>query len=324
MSIASRLDKVTLPKGGHGSGKYVMRHATTKQTVAAHPDAAEGWSAKSETTFAPNFFVIGAMKAGTTTLCQYLKQFSEIGSSRVKETDYFILEKNHALGEAWYQRQFDHSRPLLGEASPNYTKYDVFPGVPERIAKVAPNALFLFSARDPVDRFVSHYRHSWAHGHMRMQPEDLLNSDSGRHMIECSRYGAQIDRYLMHFNREQFLFIDFDELCETPQAVADQAAEFLGVGPRPIQPELPLNTADQTAQVPGVVKRAARSTLARRLDRFIPKVAQSVVRGAFSIRKPDPAPELDQALLEDVADLLFDDAKRFREISGRTFGQWCV
>lgn len=280
--------------------------------------------AQYENTFAPDFFVIGAMKAGTTTLCNYLKQFDEIGTSRIKETDYFILEKNHGLGEAWYRRQFDFNRPLLGEASPNYTKYDIFPGVPERIARAAPGAKFIFIARDPVERFVSHYRHSWTHGHMRTRPASLLASSSGQHMIECSRYGSQIERYLAHFDRCQFLFIDFNELCDAPQRVGDQVADFLGIGRRSMLPELAANTIDQTARVPGALKRAARSMLARRLDHFIPKFTGKFVRHAFSIRKPDAAPDLDQILLDEVADLLRADARHFREISGMEFRQWLV
>lgn len=274
--------------------------------------------------FAPNFFIIGAMKAGTTTLCRYLAQFDEISVSRTKETDYFILEKNHALGDAWYRRQFDLSRLLVGEASPNYAKYDIFPGVPQRIAGVAPDAKFLFIVRDPVARLASHYHHSWAHGHMRVAPGELLASKNGLHMVECSRYAAQIDQYLAVFDRSKFLFLDFDELCEAPQHVADQIANFLEIDRKTMLPEPAANTAGQIAHVPGVLKRAARSKILRRLDRFIPKATNELVRAAYSHRKPDAAPILGTSLLDEVAELLRVDARRFREIAGKEFKQWRV
>ena len=44
----------------------------------------------------PNFFVIGAGKAGTTSLYHYLKQHPEIFMSRLKEPKFFALE-GHAL-----------------------------------------------------------------------------------------------------------------------------------------------------------------------------------------------------------------------------------
>lgn len=280
--------------------------------------------AQRDAAFAPDFFIIGAMKAGTTTLCRYLAQFDEISVSRTKETDYFILEKNHALGDAWYRRQFDLSRPLVGEASPNYAKYDIFPGVPQRIAGVAPDAKFLFIVRDPVARLVSHYHHSWAHGHMRVGPAELLASKNGRHMVECSRYAAQIDQYLTVFDKTKFLFLDFDELCEAPQKVGDQIAGFLEIDRKVLQPELPANTAGQISHVPGVLKRAARSKILRRLDRFIPKATNELVRAAYSHRKPDATPALGPTLLDEVADLLRDDAQRFREIADKEFRQWRV
>lgn len=301
------------------NGDVVMSQSTPNNT-----NAARNRTTQSARTFSPDFFVIGAMKAGTTTLSRCLAQFDEIGISRTKETDYFTLEKNYSLGEAWYQGQFDLGRQLIGEASPNYTKYDIFRGVPERIAGVAPDARFLFIARDPVARFESHYHHSWTHGHMQVKPTDLLASDQGRHMVECSRYAAQIDQYLAHFGKHQFLFLDFDELCETPQRLVDQVADFLGIARRIIQPEPPANTADQIAQVPGVLKRAARSKLVRRIDRFIPKSAGSLVRAAYSFRKPYSLPVLGPALLEEVGELLRADARRFREIAGLEFGQWRV
>lgn len=292
--------------------------------AASSPVAAKTPALRRNADFAPDFMVIGAMKAGTTTLRNYLAQFAEIGVSRTKETDYFIAEKNFALGRGWYERQFDLSRPLLGEASPNYTKYDIFPGVPERIASIAPKAKLIFIARDPVARFASHYRHSWSHGHMRVRPAALLASANGRHMIECSRYGAQIERYLARFDRQQMLFLDFDDLCEAPQRLCDEVADFLGAARRTVCRELPANTAEQISHVPMVLKRAARTTLVRRIDRFIPKATRTWVRKAWSFRKPETIPDLGAELLDEVADLLRDDARQFRELSGKEFSQWRV
>ncbi|MDH5529575.1 MAG: sulfotransferase [Paracoccaceae bacterium] len=323
-SVRPTLGNTPMTTSKTGQVIVASRHSSIAACSSPSPSNRQVFPARRTDVFAPDFFVIGAMKAGTTTICSYLAQFDQIGMSRIKETDYFIAEKNHVLGEAWYQRQFDLGRPLLGEASPNYTKYDIFPGVPERIANVAPDAMFLFIARDPVARFASHYRHSWTFGHMRVEPAGLLTSDNGRHMIECSRYGAQIDQYLAHFDSRQFLFLDFDELCAAPQIVADQVADFLRIDRRTMQPELPANTADEVARIPSALKRIARSSLVRRCDHFIPKSTRNLVRKAYSLRKPDLAPELNRELLDKVTDLLRTDARRFREISGREFSQWCV
>ncbi len=274
--------------------------------------------------FAPDFFVIGAMKAGTTTLNRYLDQRSDIGMARIKETDYFLQDAHTGLGPDWYRSQFDLTRVCLGEASPNYTKHDIFPNVPERIFAAAPKAKFIFSARDPIDRFASHYRHSWLHGHMRVPPEELMASDNGRHMISCSSYAAQLDKYLALFDREQFLIIDFDLLCSKPQSVLDEIAGFLGLAVEDAAEVLAANTADQVARIPPFIKRAARSKLARRVDRFIPDGTRQALGRALARRDPIPVPTLGDDVLEEAKTQLRADAARFRKLANREFSQWCV
>ncbi|WP_338550890.1 sulfotransferase [Roseovarius phycicola] len=274
--------------------------------------------------FAPDFFIIGAMKSGTTTLHQYLDQRDDVGMARIKETDYFLQDTHKALGVDWYKSQFDLTRACLGEASPNYTKYDIFPGVPDRIYAAAPEAKLIFIARDPVTRFASHYRHSWLHGHMRVAPEDLLASDNGRHMVECSRYAAQLEKYLEVFDRSQLLIVDFDQLCEIPQTVLDEIARFLELDPERVSELAAANTADHVARIPPFIKRAARSKLARRVDRFFPNGTRQALGRALSRRDPIDVPGLGEEILKAAAEMMRDDARRFRTLAGQDFSQWSV
>ncbi|MEM9395655.1 MAG: sulfotransferase [Pseudomonadota bacterium] len=275
-------------------------------------------------TFAPHFFVIGAMKAGTTTLNRYLDQRSDTGMPRIKETDFFLRDRRAGLGMEWYKSQFDLSRQCLGEVSPNYTKYDIFPGVPQRIHAVAPDAKLIFIARDPVARFASHYRHSWLHGHMRKAPENLLSSENGRHMIECSRYANQLEKYLAYFDRSQLLIVDFDILCRSPQVVVDEITGFLGLPREQVKEIGAANTADQVARIPPFVKRLARSRLGRHIDRFIPNDTKQALGRAVSRRHPIYAPVLGTSVLQAARDLLREDTARFRKLAGPSFEQWSI
>ena len=65
-----------------------------------------------------DFVIVGAMRAGTTTLHALLAEHPQITMSRDKETDFFIAEKNYSRGLCWYEAQFDPTRPIRGEASP--------------------------------------------------------------------------------------------------------------------------------------------------------------------------------------------------------------
>lgn len=274
--------------------------------------------------FAPDFIVIGAMKAGTTTLNRYLNQHSDISMARIKETDFFLNDAAESLDRTWYKAQFDLTRDCLGETSPNYTKYDIFPGVPERIHAVAPDVKLIFVARDPVSRFASHYRHSWLQGHMSVAPQDLLGSPNGSHMIECSRYATQLEKYLRYFDRAQILIIDFDTLCTDPQLILNEIAEFLGLCSVRITEITAANTADQVARIPRFVKRAARSRFGRRIDRFMSGGTKQALSRVVSRRHPMAVPTLEYDVLQRATELLHEDAVQFRTMTGRDFVQWSV
>lgn len=124
----------------------------------------------------PGLIVIGAMRAGTTTLYHHLSNHPEIGMSRMKETDFFVPKMNFPLGMSWYQSQFDPGYSIYGEASPNYAMCHLWRGVPARIHSILPDVRLIFLARDPVDRLVSHYHHAWSTGTARVQPADLMAS----------------------------------------------------------------------------------------------------------------------------------------------------
>ena len=51
----------------------------------------------------PNLFVVGAAKAGTTALYDYLAQHPQVFLSRVKEPMFFSREDYYARGLDWYE-----------------------------------------------------------------------------------------------------------------------------------------------------------------------------------------------------------------------------
>jgi hypothetical protein len=148
----------------------------------------------------PNFFIIGAPKAGTTSLYHYLDQHPQIYMSSVKEPHFFateIREENYAaelrpgiardtrrlrrfLAGPMHQKRFggivsdwqDYMRlfanangaSALGEASVGYLWS---PTAPELIADRFPDAKILVMLRDPVDRAYSQYLHGRGNGMIR-------------------------------------------------------------------------------------------------------------------------------------------------------------
>ena len=81
----------------------------------------------------PTFLVIGAMKAGTTSLYHYLRDHPQVFMPETKEVNFFNPRRNWHRGMTWYEEQFSAAPPgtvAVGEASTSYTKYPEVDGVP--------------------------------------------------------------------------------------------------------------------------------------------------------------------------------------------------
>lgn len=272
----------------------------------------------------PDFAIIGAMKAGTTTLHRLLDGHPDISMSRMKETDYFIESAQFGLGPKWYSAQFDLDTVVVGEASPNYTKRDLFPGVPERMAAQAPEARLIFVARDPVARFASHYRHAWLLGHMTEHPDTLLDSDAGRHMLATSRYAWQLQPWIECFGRDSLMIVDFDALRAAPQGVFDSVCDHIGVDRHPAPQICPQNEGTSLARMPKSLQRLWRSRAMRRLDPLISRGLRDRLRRALSRGSAREAPNLAAEVLDAAAAALAEDVAAFRTLSGLPFSKWRV
>lgn len=100
----------------------------------------------------PNLVVIGGMKCGTSSLHYYLSLHPQISMSEPKELSFFA--ENWPRGRDWYEAHFPEDLPIRGESSPNYMKHPAFPGVPERMVSLVPDAKLVYLVRDPIARIV--------------------------------------------------------------------------------------------------------------------------------------------------------------------------
>ena len=111
----------------------------------------------------PTFVVIGAMKAGTVSLCRYLDDHPAVFLGRggtFGEPNYFVAEQNWPRGRDWYESLFDGAdgadkAAAIGECSPSYSWAHAFRGVPERMAQVVPQARLIYVVRDPIARMAT-------------------------------------------------------------------------------------------------------------------------------------------------------------------------
>ena len=178
-----------------------------------------------------NFIVIGAMKAGTTTLFHLLAQhpalcrtFAELpGASSMKEVNYFNKLYRESDTDLHYDWRFPfdpahHTWTL--DVSPNYAKLPRTRPVPRRIATLAGNTKLAYILREPVDRIESNLAHKL---------RTLGKLPNMERCIRMSRYALHLDRFTEHIPRDDILLLDFHQLQRDPAAVQAQIRDFLGI-----------------------------------------------------------------------------------------------
>lgn len=271
-----------------------------------------------------DFVVIGAMRAGTTTLHQLLSHHPGISMARDKETDYFIAEKNWSRGPEWYGAQFNPACAFWGEASPNYAKGRDFPGVPERIARNAPNARLVYVVRDPVSRAVSQYHHSWNMGLLETPPDDLPGGHEYQSLIDISSYGRQLGLWRAHFATEQILIVDFDALVAAPQDQIDRILAHIGAPPMQIDGINGQNGTAELSRVPRPLLKLAHGPLRPLLTALLGQQSREAIRKLLARGKQRRPPAFPEAVLARMRADLAGDAARFRQMTGMEQAHWSV
>ncbi len=184
--------------------------------------------------FAPEAYIVGAAKSGTTTLADLLDSHPDISVSDPKEPDFFTLVDHRARGESWYRRCFA-GRPARVRIDAS-TSYGMAPldgpteGVPAAIHRRKPDARIIFVLRDPIARAWSSYWHAVRAGWEDRPFDEAVRDPAGFHQ-RGSLYHARINEYLAVFPRQQLLLLEFEQLKHDPLAIARQAAAFLGCEP---------------------------------------------------------------------------------------------
>ena len=277
--------------------------------------------------FPPAAYLIGAQKAGTTTLATLLDRHPQIAVSRPKEPDFFT--GNWERGWEWYAARFappPGSRVLL-DASTSYSMAPIVPDglpsrldrVPERIASSRGDARFIYILRDPIERAWSAYWHAVRAGWERdgferaVQPNSLY--------IRGSRYSAQLLRYLSFFPPERFLCIDFRELRADALAVVDRCVTFLGLEPEPIPytSEAHLNRSFVFSGIGRAVAAAIGGPAGiKRINRAIgdrlPETAKRKIRSVLTRDIPKMEPRQRQW----IGSLLDDEYGAIEDLTGIT------
>jgi hypothetical protein len=210
---------------------------------------------------APDFVIIGARKAGTTSLYNYLVEHPSVLPALMKEIHFFT--SHFEKGERWYRGNFpmrleqwlfektQGHRIITGEATPNYY-YD--PQTPARLRAMCPNAKLVFILRNPVSRAFSDYNHDVRHGRFApsenpfelvVEREMTFLAGSGKDLFKRPEAFRIVNSYCRHlarglysrhlrfwldaFSRDQMLILRGEDLYKATQTTFARVLDFLEV-----------------------------------------------------------------------------------------------
>lgn len=240
----------------------------------------------------PDFMLIGAMRAGTTTLHAYLCRHHQVFMAKPKEPQFFSRDHVYERGIEWYKSILADASPeqVCGEASTCYSRCPPYQKAAARIAEHAPHAKFIYIMRHPVERLYSHYGHTMQERWSKdpscgvVSLEEFVETDV--EAVSASLYIRQIERYLQFFPRSRFLFLTLDDLREDPSDVLREVQRFLDLEKAELVEDIPVvanRTGDLLARVRvRNVLRSLRSTRSASLiAKAVPRSWRPQARGTI-------------------------------------------
>jgi hypothetical protein len=177
----------------------------------------------------PDFFVIGAQRAGTTRLCALLGRHPSIRIP-TKEPMYFHSLEHMREKASWYQELYaDPSAGVLqGEGSTYYSMCGIYPGTAQRVHDANPAAKIIYMVRHPLRRIESAWVQLLSVGNAnRVRGFDRTLRHTNL-LIDPSLYWRQLSEYRRHFPDEQLHVEFFEEFTSDEQGVVDSCLSFLG------------------------------------------------------------------------------------------------
>lgn len=217
----------------------------------------------------PDFLVLGAQKAGTTTLYDLIMEHPGARPACTKEIAFF--DRHHDWGLDWYRSSFPPQTDVVtGEATPGYL---YAAQARDRIAATLPQTTkFVVLLRNPVDRAISHYHHERRLGYEILPLEQALDAEADRLLrghdvllgrrhehrtlawsssyVDRGRYARQLEAYFRHFPRENFHIETSDRFFAEPAAVMAEVFVFLDLPAHEIAHVKPRNIGVYSDRVP--------------------------------------------------------------------------
>jgi hypothetical protein len=217
----------------------------------------------------PDFLIVGAQKAGTSSLRKFLERNSELFFTPRRELHFWNRDQQYRDGDGVrdYLRNFSEAKDsqLIGEKSPSY-----LPSISaaQRISLHLPGVKIIAILRDPADRAYSAYLHGRRIGAI---PKDRTFSTAIRDykerggipygdVVSQGFYFNSLKRYYDNFDKKQIHVVGFSELTSKSEQTLLRFMEFVtpedfNFRSMEIDYTMPKVNVARSSRFPGLVRR---------------------------------------------------------------------
>lgn len=216
--------------------------------------------------FWPNTFLVGAMKAGTTSLVSALSTHPKVFMPVIKEPNFFctdlyqhglgrgagssekaiqrVLESGQAMHHAYIQDEniylslFKNSETTQISVDAS-TTYLYSKQAAKNIAAKMPDAKIIICLRNPIERAISEFKMNVAIGTAHPPLRDMVLLEEAAHergvispihrYVTAGLYHQQVRQYIETFGRNNVVILRFEDLHYRFQSTLDRVFDFLGV-----------------------------------------------------------------------------------------------
>ena len=308
----------------------------------------------------PNFFIVGAPKAGTTSLVESMSYHPEVFFSPIKEPNYYCddirdlahnrlyndalkinikaylkkktkpnlpscLVKNHAD----YIQLFDNASvsKAIGECSTNYL---LSKNAAKNIFDDIPNAKIIAILRNPVKRAFSHYLMNKRIGitkesfssHIKNEISGCdINYGNSSLYIETGKYSKQLQRYYSVFKKKQILIIFFEDLISQSKKTLDTVYRFLEVNPLLGERDMPVLNSAAIARFEFINSVFHKTGVKRKLRQLLSKNTKRLIKRVY-FKKTDEKISIDDHNF--LINIYKEEIKDLENMIGKNLSHWLI
>jgi len=278
----------------------------------------------------PNFFIVGAPKAGTSSLYAYFNDISGIYMSPVKEPNFFsrsTFADDHPIKPIRDKKKYLElfkgvkDEKIIGEAS---TSYLADPDAPKLIHEVSPDAKILISLRDPVEQAFSAYLmflrvralKTSFHEQIKKEINEKIKNSFRSIRLDRNLNFENVKRYQNIFGNNAVKIIIFEEFVNDTKSEMESILKFLGINYSldNFKPEIYNKFA--VSRGPAAKLILKNKSLKRAASKILSQSTRKTLREKLLVKNPTK-PTMEFSDRKSLVKFYYDDVQKLKELLGR-------